>query len=191
LGTVLAVAAVVVYLASRPAATFGAGGTARFLAGAVLAIAGTTAYALYGYVYRQGMADTSPVAALPAITGAGTLMLGVASLLSAPFGSVDGAPWAGIAVLGAGLTAPVFLISHELILRKGPLFTSSVALIVPFLIRVGEWLLGSAGPPGPASVALLGVACGGIRLTVSTPRGRRPRSRRRVVSAGVPKGEAS
>lgn len=174
LGTLLAVAAACGYAVADGRAGGAAVGTGTLLTGGLMALGGTFTYALYGYVYRQRMADVPPLAALPAITGAGTVMLGAATLLFVPLGSVDAADWAGIGVLGAVLTAPVFVISHELILRKGPLFTSAVALVVPFLVRLGEWALGTAGPPGPLVVALIAVCAAGVWLTVGGRAAPRP-----------------
>jgi hypothetical protein len=114
------------------------------------------------------MSDVPPIAALPAVTGVATVMLGLAAIMFTPLSTVGATEWAGIAALGALLTAPVFLISHELILRKGPLFTSSVALVVPFLVRLGEWALGDTNAPGPISIVLLAVCSAGVWMTVST-----------------------
>ncbi|MFF7655606.1 EamA family transporter [Streptomyces sp. NPDC007983] len=173
-GTLLAVAAACGYAVADGSGGEGATGGGTLLAGALLALGGTFTYALYGYVYRQRMADISPLAALPAITGAGAVMLGLTTALFVPMGGVTAADWGGVALLGAGLTAPVFLISHELILRKGPLFTSAVALVVPFLIRLGEWALGWAGPPGPIVLVLIVACSAGVWLTVGGSRRARP-----------------
>lgn len=142
-------------------------GAGTLIGGGLLALGGTFTYALYGYVYRQRLAHVAPVAALPAITGVGAVMLGAVAVLFVPLGRVSVADWAGIAVLGAFLTAPVFVISHELILRKGPLFTSAVALAVPFLVRAGAWMLGWEKAPEPVIVVLLVVCAAGVRLTVA------------------------
>ncbi|MGH3310754.1 MAG: DMT family transporter [Streptomyces sp.] len=169
LGTVLAVAAALGYALDGGPASGGAG-SGVLVTGILFALAGTFAYALYGYVYRQHMSDVPPMAALPAVTGAGTVMLGMASVAFVPLGRIDAGQWAGVAVLGAVLTAPVFLISHELILRKGPLFTSAVALMVPFLVRLGEWSWGAADAPGLVSVLLLALCSAGVWMTVAPPR---------------------
>lgn len=177
LGTTVAVAAACGYaVADGAAGEAGASGRgpATLLSGVLLALGGTFAYALYGYVYRQRMAGLSPLAALPAITGAGTVMLGVATALFVPLGSIAPADWGGIAILGAVFTAPVFLISHELILRKGPLFTSALALGVPFLVRLGEWALGWAAAPGPLVLVLIFCCAAGVWLTVGGDRAARP-----------------
>jgi drug/metabolite transporter (DMT)-like permease len=176
LGTALAVASACGYAAADGATADGGvpgGGTATLISGVLLALGGTTTYALYGYIYRQRMSGLPPVAALPAVTGAGTVMLGAAAVLFVPLEGISRADWGGIAVLGAGLTAPVFLISHQLILRKGPLFTSAVALAVPFLVRMGEWVLGWAGPPGPSVVVLIMCCAAGVWLTVGGGRPQR------------------
>ncbi|AWZ07298.1 hypothetical protein DRB96_24920 [Streptomyces sp. ICC1] len=169
LGTVLAVAAALGYaLDAGPASTGGGGGL--LVSGVALALAGTFAYALYGYVYRKHMADVPPLAGLPAVTGAATVMLGLTASVSVPLGTISAAQWAGVAVLGALLTAPVFVISHELILRKGPLFTSSVALVVPFLVRLGEWARGAADAPGLVSLLFLALCSAGVWMTVAPVR---------------------
>ncbi|MFI9297727.1 DMT family transporter [Streptomyces gardneri] len=173
LGTVLAVVAAFGYALADASAGDGAssgtdGGT--LVSGGLLALGGTFTYAVYGYVYRRRMADLSPVASLPAITGAGTVMLGLTVALFVPLGGVSLADWGGIAALGVVLTAPVFLISHELILRKGPLFTSALALVVPFLVRLGEWALGREAAPGPLVLLLLLLCAGGVWLTIGGAR---------------------
>ncbi|CAL9391010.1 DMT family transporter [Streptomyces sp. enrichment culture] len=169
LGTVLAVLAACGYALADAPAGDGAGSGAdggALVGGGLLALGGTFTYAVYGYVYRRRMADLTPVAALPAITGAGTVMLGLTVVLFVPLGGVSAADWGGIAALGAVLTAPVFLISHELILRKGPLFTSAIALAVPFLVRLGEWALGREPAPGPLVLLMLLLCAGGVWLTI-------------------------
>ncbi|MFE9634583.1 DMT family transporter [Streptomyces sp. NPDC006463] len=166
LGTVLAVAATLGYAIDGGSAS-GGSGTGVLVTGGLFALAGTFAYALYGYVYRQHMADVPPMAALPAVTGVGTVMLGLAAIAFTPLGAIDSTQWAGVALLGAVLTAPVFLISHELIVRKGPLFTSAVALMVPFLVRLGEWAWGAADAPSLISVLFLGLCSAGVWMTVA------------------------
>ncbi|MEU6895338.1 DMT family transporter [Streptomyces sp. NPDC046557] len=183
LGTVLAVAAALGYAGADGTAAAHLANGGALLTGALFAIAGTVAYALYGYVYRQHMADVSPLAVLPAVTGAGTVLLGLAAALFVPLGGLSLADWGGVALLGAVLTAPVFLISHELILRKGPLFTSALALVVPFLVRLGEWTLGWAPPPGPLAVALICLCAAGVWLTVG---GGRPAAHEKSPGSGAP-----
>lgn len=145
------------------------GGTSTLAGGAFLAFAGTASYAVYGYLFRNRMADLPALSALPAITGAGTAMLGLAVLLFVPANGIAWADWAGLAALGAFLTAPVFVLLHELILRKGPLFTAGLTLMVPILLRLGEWGLGREGPPGLFVLALLLACAAGVWLTISGP----------------------
>ncbi|MQM27820.1 EamA family transporter [Glycomyces albidus] len=165
-GTLLAAAAAIAYAATG---TGGTGLDGAVLAGAALAFGGTVAYALYGYVYRARLGDLAPPAALPAVTGAAALALGALAAAAVPLREIAFEDWVGIALLGAALTAPVFVLAHELILRRGPLYTSAVALLVPFLVRLGEWGLGWAGPPGPVALALLTACAAGVWLTVREP----------------------
>ncbi|MAG04907.1 MAG: hypothetical protein CMN66_00725, partial [Sphingomonadaceae bacterium] len=84
---------------------------------------------------------------------------------------------AELAVLGVALTAPVFILLHELIRRRGPLFTAALSLAVPFLIRTGEWALASKGPPSALVLLFLLVCCAGVGLTLAGG----PRRIRRLV----------
>lgn len=174
LGTILAVLGACGYaLVNVPSGNADPGSTGNILlGGGLLALGGTIAYAVYSYVYRWRMADVSPLAALTAITGAGTLMLGSMVGLFVPVAGLALADWGGIAVLGVVLTAPIFLLLHEIILRKGPLFTAALQLAVPFLIRLGEWALGWEDAPGPLVILLLLVCAGGVWLTVTDRPGR-------------------
>ena len=165
-GTVLAVLAAVGYGLDSSAAR-GALPVPELLGGLALGFAGTVAYAVYGYVYRRTMPDLRPLAALPAITGVSVVLLAPGALLSLRSVGITGSDLVGLALLGGVLTAPVFLLSHELILRRGPLFTSAVALLVPFLVRLGEWAVGQAGPPGPVPILLLAMCAAGVWMTVT------------------------
>ncbi|MFF7364676.1 EamA family transporter [Streptomyces sp. NPDC008125] len=193
LGTALAVVAAFGYALADGSAGGGQGSGAdggALVSGGLLALGGTFTYAVYGYVYRRRMADLAPVASLPAITGAGTVMLGLTVALFVPLGGVSLADWGGIAALGVLLTAPVFLISHELILRKGPLFTSALALVVPFLVRLGEWALGRETAPGPLVILLLLLCAGGVWLTIAGGRGA-GRAGAGAAEAGADTGEGT
>tara|TARA_R110002049_G_C8688923_1_gene521738 strand:- start:105 stop:467 length:363 start_codon:yes stop_codon:yes gene_type:complete len=110
------------------------------------------------------------MSALPAITGAGTIMLGAAALLFAPLGAIASRDWAELAILGALFTAPVFILLHELILRKGPLFTAGLSLTVPFVLRMGGWAVGQQGAPGWIVLALLASCAAGVWLVIRQPR---------------------
>lgn len=173
-GTVLAVAAAGCYavVAGRWAAgpsLADADVTDVAVMGVGPAFVGTCAYALYGYVYRRQMSDVSPMAALPAVTGVAFAMLVPLVAVTTPLSRISPAQWLGTVVLGAVLTAPVFLVSHELIRRRGPLFTAAVALVVPLLVSLGEWGIGRSAAPGSVSLALILVCCVGIWMTVAAP----------------------
>lgn len=46
------------------------------------------------------------------------------------------------------------------------MFTSVIALGVPFLIRLGEWATGTAGAPSPVDIVLFAACAGGLWLLV-------------------------
>ncbi|MET0188824.1 MAG: DMT family transporter [Pseudonocardia sediminis] len=173
LGTLLAVAAAVGYAVVAGRWDTGGASAAVLLTALAPAFVGTCTYALYGYVYQRRMSDVSPIAALPAVTGVAFAVLLPVAALATPLGDVSASAWLGTAVLGALLTAPVFLVSHELIRRRGPLFTSAVALVVPLLVSVGEAAVGDGPWPGAAATALIVVCCLGVWLVVSSPREQR------------------
>ncbi|MCD1591063.1 EamA family transporter [Qipengyuania citrea] len=147
------------------------------IAGGLLALGGTFAYAVYGYLYQKHLSDLPTMAALPAVSGAGAIMLTILAISSARLSGLALADLAELAVLGVALTAPVFILLHELIRRRGPLFTAALSLAVPFLIRTGEWALASKGPPSALVLLFLLVCCAGVGLTLAGG----PRRIRRLV----------
>lgn len=168
-GVVLAVGAALAYglRHGTPPGLADAGGTTVAM-GVGLALGGTAAYAVYGYLYRRWMGDLPAVASLPAITGVATVLLLTLAML-VPGGlrlPLDQLP--ALLLLGVVFTAPVFFVSHELVLLRGPLFTNSVAVCVPFLIRAAEWTLGSAPFLSPGELALFALAATGVLITVRT-----------------------
>lgn len=171
-GTVLAVAAAAAYGLSHgdPVQTDRGAGT--LAVGVALAAAGTVAYAWYGYHYRRSMGDLPSLASLPAITGAATIGLVPLVWLHPDGWDLTGRQVLGVVLLGVVFTAPVFLLSHELVLVRGPLFTNSVAVCVPFLTRATQWALGVAEPFGPGELVLFALAAGGVLMVVRA--GNRP-----------------
>ncbi len=171
-GTILAMIGACGYVLAdgRPHGPGSQGGLSMMLGGALLGFAGTASYALYGYVFRGRMGHLPAMSALPAIPGAGTIMLGAAALLFAPLGAIASRDWAELAILGALFTAPVFILLHELILRKGPLFTAGLSLTVPFVLRMGGWAVGQQGAPGWIVLALLASCAAGVWLVIRQPR---------------------
>jgi drug/metabolite transporter (DMT)-like permease len=167
-GTALATTAAIVYAVAGGNTTSGTHHGPPVI-GLLLVAGGTVAYASYGYLYRGTMADLNPFAALPAITAVGSLMLLPFAAAVSGLGHISLADWGGVALLGAGLTAPVFVIAHELIRRKGPLFAASFALVVPFTIRLSEWMLGKSEGPGPMTIMLLIISAAGVWATIAKP----------------------
>lgn len=183
-GTVLAVAAAATYGLSHGDPIQTDRGAATLAVGVALAAVGTVAYSWYGYHYRRTMGDLPSLASLPAITGAATVGLIPLVWLHPDGWELTGRQVLGVVVLGVVFTAPVFLLSHELVLVRGPLFTNSVAVCVPFLTRGAQWVLGVAEPFAVWELVLFTLAAGGVLMAV------RADSRRAVEPApdAVPDG---
>jgi drug/metabolite transporter (DMT)-like permease len=169
LGTTVAVGSACCYALVADGTT----GTADSVTGGAgslgLAFAATLGFALHGFLYRSRVADVPPLAALPVVLGAATVML--LPLTAGSLSQVTARQWTGLAVLGVVVYAPAYLVQHRLILLRGPLVTAAVQLAVPFLVRLGDWMLGPDGPPGALELALLAACCAGIWLVVSPPGG--------------------
>jgi drug/metabolite transporter (DMT)-like permease len=166
LGTVLAVAAAATYGLSHGDPVQADRGAGTLASGVALAAVGTIAYSWYGYHYRRSMGDLPSLASLPAITGAATLGL-LPLVWTHPDGwALSGRQVLGVVLLGVVFTAPVFLLSHELVLVRGPLFTNSVAVCVPFLTRATQWALGVAEPFAIWELFLFALAAVGVLLAV-------------------------
>ncbi|MBL1118390.1 DMT family transporter [Streptomyces sp. 110] len=180
-GTCLAVTAAVAYGFLDSGRGLGIRGDAsggRTVLGVLTALAAVGCMALYAHYYNRLAAGSSSLVTLPAVFGAGALMLLLPALTLNSFGQVTPAQWGGLLLLGCGIYVPAYIIQHELLLRRGPLFTTSMALTVPFVVRVCTWGIGQAGPPSPFVLGLLIACCIGVRLTLAQPRGLQARTPR-------------
>lgn len=166
LGTVLAVGAAASYGLSHGEPVQTDRGVGTLAIGVTLAAVGTVAYAWYGYHYRRTMGDLPSLSSLPAITGAATIGLVPLVWLHPDGWDLTARQVLGVVVLGVVFTAPVFLLSHELVLVRGPLFTNSVAVCVPFLTRATQWALGVAEPFALWELILFAFAAGGVLMVV-------------------------
>lgn len=156
LAVLLAVVGAAVYvLGSFQAST--ADGPVR-LAGIAAAVIAVSAIALYGQHYARISQGHDPGDLLLGIFLFGTVLL---FLLLAATGSFAGffaiAPldWLWFLVLGVAVYVPVYLIQHRLIHDKGTVFTATVSLAVPFLVRAAEifWF----GKPWPNLAEAIGL----------------------------------
>ena len=178
-GTCVAAAAAVAYGLLDRGSGFGVRGgvtPARALLGVLAALTAVVSMALYAHFYGRLAPDVSSVVALPSVFGAGALMLLLPALARNSFGHLTPTQWGQIVLLGCGVYVPAYVIQHELLLRRGALFTTSVSLAVPFSVRFCTWGLGRAAPPSPLATALLLTCCLGVFLTLPRPSGRSPRS---------------
>ncbi|WP_328460407.1 DMT family transporter [Streptomyces sp. NBC_00448] len=178
-GTCVAAAAAVAYGLLDRGSGFGIRGgvtPTRALIGVLAAVAAMVSMALYAHFYGKLAPDVSSVVALPSVFAAGAVMLLLPALARNSFGHLTLVQWGQILLLGCGVYVPAYVIQHELFLRRGALFTTSVSLAVPFTVRFCTWGLGKAARPSLLATALLLTCCVGVFLTMARSGTRSPRS---------------
>jgi drug/metabolite transporter (DMT)-like permease len=163
-GTVAAVAAAIGYSLATHSGSASNTGLGNVVTGVTVTLVATVCFAVYGYAYKRNMEDVAPESALPVLFGAATLMFIPAAI--ATLGNVSAWQWLGSFALGAVFTAPVYVTGHKLFLLRGPLFVATIALAVPFLVRLGDWGLGNASAPNLPSMAFMALCLAGITLVV-------------------------
>lgn len=164
-GTVTAVAAAIGYsLATHSGSAASGTGLRNVVIGVTVTLVATVCFAVYGYAYKRNMEDVAPESALPVLFGTATLMFIPAAIVT--LGNVSAWRWLGSFALGAVFTAPVYVTGHKLFLLRGPLFVATIALAVPFLVRLGDWGLGNASAPNLPSMAFMALCLAGISLVV-------------------------
>lgn len=116
------------------------------IAGVLAATGAAVSYALYGLVYKRIMVDLPIAGVLAWVTlAAFVLFLPYLALVDASLRTMDLATIASLLLLGAGLSAPVFLMYHAVIVSGGVLYANSVGILSPFAILLAEWALGQRG----------------------------------------------
>jgi drug/metabolite transporter (DMT)-like permease len=111
--------------------------------GIAMAAGAAFGYALYGLTYKRFMADLPMTCVLPFITTVAFLMFLPWFLFISPEKiSIDLWTVAKLLILGAGLSAPVFLMYHAVIDLGGVLYANSIGILSPFAILLTEWAFG-------------------------------------------------
>lgn len=111
--------------------------------GIVMAAGAALSYALYGLIYKKLMADLPMTSVLPFITTVALLMFLPWLLFVSPEErSIEIWTVAKLLILGAGLSAPVFLMYHAVIDLGGVLYANSIGILSPFAILLTEWIFG-------------------------------------------------
>lgn len=111
--------------------------------GVAMAAGAALSYALYGLCYKKLMGDLPIVSTLAFVTAAAFVMF-VPFILAMDSESriVDPLTGAKLLMLGAGLSAPVFLMYHAVIVSGGVLYANSIGILSPFTILLAEWAFG-------------------------------------------------
>ncbi|MFF6998258.1 DMT family transporter [Streptomyces sp. NPDC008313] len=164
-GTAVAVAGAFGY-ALDAASTDGTSTTTDLLVGGGWTLLATATFALYNYLYREALGDLPPLGALPVVFAVATAMLLPVAALTESMGDVSARQWLGTLLLGAVLTAPVYVTAHELVLRRGPMYMAALSLLVPLLVRITEWSLGNAPALDAAAVLTMAACLTGVAITM-------------------------
>lgn len=163
-GVCLSVAAVTTYVLRGGTTPSDDGG--RLVIGILLALGGTVSYALYGHLYSAWTGAGRRESVLRDIClVSSALLLGLAAATGA-FTGMTLREAGGSLILGLVLTAPVFFIAHRLFVSRGSVYTNTVAVCVPFLVRLCNAFLGRATFPDVTDVLLLVLAVVGVLLVV-------------------------
>lgn len=117
------------------------------LSAAVIALLTASAYGLqYGHMARDEESDDL----LFGVFLFGTVGLIVVQCASEGTGDLlafGAGEWALLAILGIGIYVPAYVIQHRLIQRHGAVFTATLSLAVPIIVRAESVALGRAQLP--------------------------------------------
>ncbi len=144
--------------------------------GTLAGLAAVLAIAVYGQYYGKISTGHDPLDLLPGIFGAGTVLLLLLLAVTGRLGELLGLSWSTVGLLvllGVVIYVPVYVLQHQLIHDRGAVFMASISLVVPFLVRAGELVLGTAGRPSPVELIGLAVCVAGVALVVRHPVGDR------------------
>ncbi|AJT41489.1 DMT family transporter [Psychromicrobium lacuslunae] len=147
-----------------------------WLWGVAAALLAVCSIALYGQHYAGISKGHKPSDLLLGIFCFGTVVLLLVMAVNgslAGFLSIAPIDWLWFFVLGVLIYVPVYIIQHRLIHEKGAVFTATVSLAVPFVVRAAEVLIfGKPWPNGAEIVGLLLCVAGiavVVRLGTSKP----------------------
>ncbi|WP_223690191.1 DMT family transporter [Leifsonia poae] len=180
-GTIVATVGAALYVA----VSFSASADLLGIQGAVgvgLALVAALSMAVYGQHYARISQGHDPTDLLPGIFGFGTvlllILLGATGQL-AELVHVDAVTWLLLLLLGVGIYVPVYVLQHKLIHARGAVYTATVSLAVPFVVRALEvCFLGGVWPSLPETGAMI-LCIAGVALVLRHPLG----DRRSALSA--------
>ncbi|GAB3751702.1 DMT family transporter [Microlunatus parietis] len=141
------------------------------LSGVIASVVAVIAIAAYGQHYARLAKGHDPLDLLPGIFGIGTLVVIIFLVITGQLGGVARLTWLDwglLALLGVGIYVPVYVLQHQLIHLRGAVFKASISLVVPFLVRFAETLLG-APPPTLFELATMIVCVAGVALVIRHP----------------------
>jgi drug/metabolite transporter (DMT)-like permease len=159
-------------LATGAALHYTTDGFTGFVAADVFGIAAAAgaalSYALYGLFYKRLMGDLPITGVLPFVTAAAVVMfLPWLMVLEPAARAIDATTAVKLLLLGAGLSAPVFLMYHAVIVSGGVLYANSIGILSPFAILLTEWAVGYRDGVAAGELAAMAACAAGVALIFS------------------------
>ncbi|MFJ3956746.1 EamA family transporter [Arthrobacter sp. NPDC090010] len=144
----------------------------QLLTGVLLALGAAAAMAVYGLHYARLSQGHDPVDLLPGIFGYGTVLLLAVLAMTGQLGELGRlAPesWLLLVLLGVVIYVPVYVLQHRLIHARGAMYTATISLLVPFVVRFLQvLLLGGAWPSLPEWLTMI-LCVAGVLLVIRHP----------------------
>ena len=137
--------------------------------GVAAALLAVCSIALYGQHYAGISRGHNPSDLLLGIFCFGTAALLLVMAVNgslAEFFRIAPIDWLWFFLLGVLIYVPVYIIQHRLIHEKGAVFTATVSLAVPFVVRAAEVLFFAKPWPNGAEIAGLLICVAGIAVVV-------------------------
>lgn len=146
-------------------------------AGIALAALAALSYGVFGVISRRYMPGKPVIATMAWVTSlAAIAFVPVYALRPGPLVAITATEWALLGLLGALISAPIYLLYQILVQRGGPTYANSVGVVAPFAILSIEVGFGlRSGVAIPELAAMLLGTLGLVLVFVSSPVGARPR----------------
>lgn len=161
LGLILATASAILFIGKNQANPL------SNLLGSGLAFLAAASFALYGIFFKKYLHGLAVIGIMPYLTLPAIVILFLVALPQQPdLTSADHATLARVLFLGAGLTAPVYLLYLKILELRGPVAVNTLALLTPFSVLGIQLIAGDRKTIVPLEVISLTSCMLGIYMIV-------------------------
>lgn len=143
------------------------------LPGILCGLAAAVGYSFYGLLYKKWAAGLDIMALLPCLLLPSAL--GIAALALAVEGkpALERVDVAALALIGAVIAAPVYVMYNALILRAGPLVAGAISVAAPITTFILENLMSGGQRLDPGAFALVVLGAAGVALLMHANQNRK------------------